>query len=61
MPSRTPDTNRTTRRFDWPTWLALAWALWFGVLYARMVLDERAPGVLRAIERAVDPIRTSYK
>jgi hypothetical protein len=33
----------------------------FGVLYARMVLDERAPAVLRAIERAVDPIRTSYK
>jgi hypothetical protein len=46
---------------DWRTWLALAWAVWFGVLYGRMVLDERAPGVLRAIERAVEPIRTSYR
>ena len=46
---------------SWRAWLALAWALWFGLLYGRMVLDERAPGVLRAIGRAVGPVRTSYK
>ncbi len=38
---------------DWQAWLALAWAAWFGLLYARMVLDERAPGVLPAIGRVV--------
>jgi hypothetical protein len=46
------------RTFDWRAWLALAWALWFGVLYARMVMIERAPGLLHAIERAVEPVRT---
>jgi hypothetical protein len=48
-------------RIDWRGWLALAWAVWFGVLYARMVLEERAPRVLRAIERAAEPVRTWYK
>jgi hypothetical protein len=43
---------------DWRAWLALAWAAWFGVLYARMVLEERAPGVLLAIELASEPVRT---
>ncbi len=36
-------------RVDWRGWLALAWAAWFGMLYIRMVLDERAPGLARAI------------
>jgi hypothetical protein len=48
-------------RIDWRAWLALAWAGWFGVLYARMVLEERAPRALRAIERAAEPIRTWCK
>jgi hypothetical protein len=47
-----------SRATDWRAWLALAWAAWFGVLYARMVLDERAPGVLRKIERTTESIRT---
>ena len=29
-------------RFDWRSWLALAWAAWFGLLYMRMVLQQRA-------------------
>lgn len=41
------------RAIDWRAWLVLAWAAWFGLLYARMVLDERAPAVLPAIGRAV--------
>lgn len=49
--------TRSTRPIDWRAWLALAWAAWFGLLYARMVLEERAPGILRAIES----LRTSYK
>jgi hypothetical protein len=54
--------DRSARRtIDWPGWLALAWAAWFGVLYARMVLEERAPRVLRAIERAAEPVRTWCK
>jgi hypothetical protein len=43
---------------DWRSWLALVWAVWFGLLYSRMVLEERAPGALRAIERVAEPIRT---
>jgi hypothetical protein len=53
----TTTTKRTQPRCDWRSWLALAWAAWFGVLYARMVLEERAPEALRAIERAVGSIR----
>ncbi len=40
---------------DWRGWLALAWAAWFGCLYVHMVLEERAPGVLRAIGGLVAP------
>ncbi len=36
--------------FDWRSWLALGWVVVFGMLYARMVLRERAPGVWAAIE-----------
>ncbi len=39
-------------RFDWRGWLALAWALWFGVRYARMVLDARAPGLVAMFDRS---------
>ena len=30
---------------DWRGWIALAWASWFGLLYAAMILRERAPGL----------------
>ena len=55
MPRSEPASKRKP---DWQTWLALAWATWFGLLYGRMVLAERAPRVLRTIERAAGPIRT---
>ncbi len=46
------DPDRLARpRFDWRSWLALAWAAWFGLLYARMVLDERAPALAQALRR----------
>ncbi len=49
------ETGRSADRpsIDWRGWIALAWAAWFGLLYARMVLDERAPAVLPAVGRAV--------
>ena len=56
-----PARERTTRPIDRRTCLALVWAIGFGILYGRMVLFERAPGVVRAIERTFEPIRTSYK
>jgi hypothetical protein len=43
---------------DWRGWVALAWAAWFGLLYGRMVLEERAPTVLATIGRAADSVKT---
>jgi hypothetical protein len=50
-----PETSgsRSATHFDWRSWLALAWAGWFGLLYTRMILESRAPGVLHAVERLV--------
>ncbi len=30
-----------TRRIDWRGWVALAWALWFGGQYCKMVAEQR--------------------
>jgi hypothetical protein len=48
-------------KIDWRSWLTLAWAVWFGVLYARTVLEGRAPDALRAIGRATESVRTWCK
>jgi hypothetical protein len=32
-------------------WIALAWAVFFGVLYVRMMLEAKAPGLLDRIWR----------
>lgn len=42
--------QRFRAAFDWRSILALAWALFFGVLYVLMVVQERAPGVLRSLK-----------
>jgi hypothetical protein len=34
-------------------WLALLWAVIFGLMYAEMILRNRAPGLLAAARRAV--------
>jgi hypothetical protein len=34
---------------DWRGWLALAWMVGFGALYALMILREKAPGLLARI------------
>jgi hypothetical protein len=36
---------------DIPGWIALAWALFFGFLYVRMMLETKAPGLLAVIRR----------
>lgn len=52
------DSTASRSRVDWKSWLALAWAVWFGILYVRMVLEERAPRALQAIEQAARPIKS---
>jgi hypothetical protein len=39
------------RSIDWPGWICLAWADGAGILYVRMILECRAPGVLAALGR----------
>ena len=36
-------------RVDWRGWIALAWAIPFAVLYARMILEQRAPGGVEVV------------
>jgi hypothetical protein len=45
MRRRAAETS-TRRGIDWRGWIALIWALWFGSLYVRMVLEQRAPRLL---------------
>lgn len=40
---------------DWRGWLALAWALWFGWQYAKMVIDVRGAKAHQLI-RAAAPV-----
>ncbi len=43
--------GRTGRRPDWPGWAALGWAAGFGLLYARMVVEQKAPGLLQIVRQ----------
>jgi hypothetical protein len=61
MPVTDSTVTGSKKSVDWRAWLALIWAGWFGLLYARMVLQERAPRALHAIERAAEPLRTWCK
>lgn len=40
-------------RVDWRGWLALAWALWFGWQYARMVVEVRGAKLESVMARRV--------
>jgi hypothetical protein len=35
---------------DWRGWLALAWIIPLALLYARMILEQRAPGLLGVLK-----------
>jgi hypothetical protein len=48
-----PPFERDKEGFDWRSWLTLGWVVVFGALYARMVLQERAPGAWEAIRGLV--------
>ncbi|GAC1473272.1 MAG: hypothetical protein NVSMB9_21610 [Isosphaeraceae bacterium] len=37
---------------DWRGWLALAWVVWFGLLYGKMVVEQRG-GKLQAAVAAL--------
>lgn len=45
------DTAPHSRHIDWRGWIAFAWALAFGILYAEMLLKARAPGGIAAAAR----------
>lgn len=42
----TPETSHSM--IDWRGWVTLVWVVWFGLLYGRMVLDQRG-GKVRAV------------
>ena len=41
----------TSSTCDWRGWIVLAWALWFGLLYGKMVMESRGHQV-RALVQA---------
>jgi hypothetical protein len=43
------------RRLDWRGWIILAWAVWFGVLYGRMVVERRGGKFRGWIAREAPP------
>ncbi len=42
---------RSPVRLDWRAWLLLAWVAWFGLLYARMIVERKRPEWLPAALR----------
>ncbi|AGA27239.1 hypothetical protein [Singulisphaera acidiphila] len=40
------------RPFDWRGWLVLAWVLWFGLLYGKMVIESRGHRVRELVPHA---------
>lgn len=57
--SRTPP-QPAAAAIDWKAYLALAWVLWFGLLYGRMVVQRRGARLRELITRTAahpDPAR----
>ena len=50
------------KTIDWRGWLALAWVVWFGLLYGKMVVERRGGKFRAAVSgwtaRPVEGIRT---
>jgi len=49
--SATPTLRTRLTSADWRGWLALAWVVWFGLLYGRMVVEQRGGKIRAAITR----------
>ncbi len=44
--------------FDWRGWVIFAWVVWFGLLYGKMVVEQRGGKVRAALgagNRAAEP------
>jgi len=48
-----PSEPITKPGIDWRGWIVLAWALWFGILYTKMVVETRGHRVRNMIPTAV--------
>jgi hypothetical protein len=47
-----PRSDRLRDRFrqvDWRGWLAVAWVVWFGLLYGKMVVEQRGGKLSAAV------------
>lgn len=40
--------SETRPPIDWRAWLNLAWVVWFGILYGKMVVEQRGPKIREA-------------
>jgi hypothetical protein len=49
-PTKNPNHRARVLGVDGAGWVALIWAIWFGVLYGIMVVQQRAPGLLRNLK-----------
>lgn len=41
MPRSETNDRPAPLAFDWRGWIVLAWVLWFGLLYGKMVVESR--------------------
>ena len=46
--ARDPVPAPSRRPIDWRGWIVLAWVIWFGLLYGKMVVEQRG-GKIRGV------------
>ncbi len=42
--------------FDWKGWVVLAWVLWFGLCYGKMVIAQRSDKISSLVARLMRSI-----
>ena len=47
--------SEAQRPFDWRGWLILAWVVWFGFLYGKMIVETRGHRLRQLIPAAAKP------
>ncbi len=50
-PEDSPTSRGRWPSFDWKGWIALAWVLWFGLSYGRMVITQRSDKISSLVAR----------